>query len=245
MWLLVSFAERRDLTFDVDPAVHHEESPLLSRPFARSLERQGSRDQSHRARLRTFLADFIDEAHGRTDLEPVECPVKNAVAMEVDLAPIGRFDEAIALVAPQFRHATLAVRLLSRLHVTALTSHMILEPTAQAIESLVDSSIGILACCIGFWSMAHHDLTTRNGQIDAHSEMPAALLVPVGALDHDVAAGDAGGEGLELFRPLLDVPLDGIGVWDVTEGDLNGKRHGQMACSSHAHDRSPLGPKRI
>jgi hypothetical protein len=51
-------------------------------------------------------------------------------------------------------------------------------------------------------------------------------------LDYDMTAGDARGKGLDLFGALADVSFDGIGVWHLTEGDLNGKAHLQVADRS-------------
>src|ERR1019366_4178122 len=49
------------------------------------------------ARLRTFFTLLLDKAHRGSGRQIVEMLVEDAVAMEIDLAVVRRFEEAVAL----------------------------------------------------------------------------------------------------------------------------------------------------
>jgi len=49
----------------------------------------------HRTGLASLLARFFGGAHRHPDLETIEARILDAVAMKVDLPPIGRFKEAV------------------------------------------------------------------------------------------------------------------------------------------------------
>ena len=68
-------------------------------------------DFANRARLRAFLPDLLDEANLGTDRQTIEGIVKNAVAMEIDLAAVGGLDETIIIAGHEFRHAPMVLRL--------------------------------------------------------------------------------------------------------------------------------------
>ncbi len=61
-------------------------------------------DEADGARLRAFVALFLDEDHFRADDQAVEGPVENGVAMKIDFTAVRRFDESTFLASEEFCH---------------------------------------------------------------------------------------------------------------------------------------------
>ena len=56
----------------------------------------------NRARLRPFNPILLDETDLGAHRQAIKCAVKDAVAMEIDLPPVGSFDKAIVLAGDEF-----------------------------------------------------------------------------------------------------------------------------------------------
>jgi len=83
-------------------------------------------DEADRARLRAFVALFLDEDHFRADDQAVEGPVENGVAMKIDFAAVRRFDESTILASEEFYHTAVFIR------------HMFFDLTAHVLLSAFD-----------------------------------------------------------------------------------------------------------
>jgi len=54
--------------------------------------------------LRPLIALFFHKAHARADLKAVKAGLPDAVSVKIDLATVGAFQEAVAILRPKFRH---------------------------------------------------------------------------------------------------------------------------------------------
>ena len=59
-------------------------------------------DEVDGARLRAFVALFLDEDHFRADDQAVEGPVENGVAMKIDFTAVRRFDKSTIIASEEF-----------------------------------------------------------------------------------------------------------------------------------------------
>ena len=61
-------------------------------------------DEVDGARLRAFVALFLDEDHFRADDQAVEGPVENGVAMKIDFTAVRRFDKSTIIASEELSH---------------------------------------------------------------------------------------------------------------------------------------------
>src|SRR6478752_10573875 len=117
-------------------------------------------DRPDGAGLRPFVALLDAEADRGACLEACEAAIKHAVAMEVDVPPVGRRNDAAVALGIDREH--FAVRLLLvRFHIAAADAHLVLELAPGRSERLAHSDVHILVGVIGGRLPARDDLATR------------------------------------------------------------------------------------
>ena len=100
-------------------------------------------DKANCAGLRAFVSHLLDEADFGTDCQTVEGVIENAVAMKIDLAAIGGFDESVILSGEEFRHMAM-VLLFMRLDVAAHLAHGVFNLTLRSAEGVLDRDREVL-----------------------------------------------------------------------------------------------------
>src|SRR5689334_16166522 len=110
--------------------------------------------------------------------------------------------EAIAGIAPGYRPP------------------MSFQPPLRRVEGLVQCRVKVFVVV-----MRDHDFAARHLDVQAHDEFLALLLVPGRNLHHDAAADDVAVEMLELRDAPADRGLDGLGLGDVAQRDLQWDLH--------------------
>src|SRR5687768_8450409 len=106
------------------------------------------------------------------------------------------------------------------LDVAALAAHVVLQPTPCGVEGVAQGDLHLLVVL-----MRDGDFAARHLEIDAHVELLALALVARAELDHDAAAYDVVVIALELFRLLADRPIQGVGLCNAVQRDLEGDFH--------------------
>src|SRR5208337_2692717 len=137
-----------------------------------------------RARLRTFVTFLLGKAHNSSERQIIEMLTEDTVAMEIDLAVIGRLEEAVPLFRENASNTALR-RQFMRLYVAPELAKMILDPTPRGIECISDRDrqiIGLLP--------VDRDLSPGHAEIDPHVERPSFAVVMNRRLNHDVAPGE-------------------------------------------------------
>ena len=117
--------------------------------------------------------------------------------VEVDLAAIGRLDEAVACEWKDPRHSSLAPCAML-LHGSTQTPHVILEPPAGRIERITERHIDVFVGVILGMVAVDHDLPAGHHEIDSHRIESSLTLVAMGLCDDDMAARDPVAHLLEL-----------------------------------------------
>ena len=126
----------------------------------------------------------------------------------------------------------------SRLDCAALPASEILQLAPGDVEGLVNSDRRVLSRGIRFGALHRRlgldvfcggmhaavvrddDLAARDGQVDAHVEMVAALMMPLSELDEHATAHEWLIEALELRDARSDVRLERVGPANATESDV-------------------------
>ena len=112
--------------------------PALPSYLSRSLRRfvPGQLRQYDRAGLRALLTFFFGEANLGAHFQPVESAVEHAIAVEVNLAAVRRFDKAIARFA--FETTDTADHGFMHFDGTALFPYIVFELPARSIKGFAD-----------------------------------------------------------------------------------------------------------
>jgi hypothetical protein len=179
-------------------------------------------EHAHGARLRPFLALFLNERHWRSDRELIERITQHARAIEVDPVLAGLY-EAEAVGSRQC--GDLAMRRdLVRLDGATLLSRKVLQSPARGVERLTDGhsrvslhTLDLVCFVMRFFFdvlqpsvqrpfVAHHNRRTAgHRQFDAHVEVASIMTMAMRLLDEHTAPDHA---RVELFEPrhaLTDV----------------------------------------
>ena len=107
---------------------------------------------------------------------------------------------------------------------------MVLQLTAGGVERVADRDMHVLVPPRGPRIPGYIDvLAAGHGQMDADAVGVAFVVAMLGARDYDARRGNAVVEALEPLRLLGDRRLEGIGMTDVLEGDLERYLHGQTS----------------
>ena len=172
-------------------------------------------DEMDGARLGALVALALgrDVAHLAADLELIECPVGYAVAVEIDLVAVRRFDESVPLVREQLGNAAVRRRFVG-FDFATVAADIILEVAFAAGGNLGNYAfyLGVGAALLtAFYSwrlifLTFHGKPRADAEVmsQAH-ESPKMMTVPlialaVGAIFAGiVAAGWMIGDGAEAF----------------------------------------------
>jgi hypothetical protein len=176
-------------------------------------------DDPHGARLWTLLARLFCELDRRPDLQAVEGIVEHAVAVKVQLAPIGRLDEAVRPLReepadsgerPQFVH----------FHGAALPPRLIFQAAAGGVERIADGHVYVLMRVVLGRLAAHDEFIARHRQVDANMVELALMVAAMRRLDHHPAAHDAVAEAFEAGYMRAYVVFDSLARRYAAEADL-------------------------
>lgn len=173
----------------------------------------------HRARLRTVFAFLDAEMHRHADVEPVERPVHDAVAVEIDVAAIAGLDAPETLHGVEFADAAVRHDFMF-LGVAAPALHALFELARGGVEGIAQGDVRILMGVLVVLVAGHGDLAAGQGDVDVHAEQAALMLVLVRRLDDDAAADDLLTVTVEFRGEFVDAGLQGRRGIHVTEGDL-------------------------
>ena len=188
-------------------------------------------DPRHRRGLRPFVAELLGEPDLVADGEPVVI-IEHAVAMEVDLASIGR-EVAPLTLDVDVRHAGVR-RLDVRLHVSTQTLRVIRELPPRGPERIADRHVGVLVCAVERVIAADHDVRARHRQGHEHADALAAVVVLVRALDHHVTALDPVVDVFQLAGPTTHEIFDRGARFHVAKRDIQLEWHADNICMGRA-----------
>jgi hypothetical protein len=169
--------------------------------------------------LQAFGGGFLDEVHGRADRQVLERGMHHVFTREVQLAPVLRGDEADALRGVEARDAPGELGRMT-LDVAALPARVVFEPAARGVEGVAQRHLHVLVVLLG-----DDDLAAGNLEVDARRELLAVALVAAAELQHHPAAHDVVVVAVELLRALPDGVVQGVGVLDAVQRDLEGDFH--------------------
>lgn len=144
-------------------------------------------ERNHGARLRTPGAfGFLnDKANFVADFELIEAAIRDAVAVEIDFAAVGRRDEAVILLGDQTRDAAV-VRDRMQFHVAAPLADIVFEEPASCIEQVAHRDMGIFMRMMSCRVAPDHDLAAGDGQIDTDMKQIALLMARILEFDSNV-----------------------------------------------------------
>jgi len=135
----------------------------------------------------------------------LEAGIQHAVAVEVDLAPVGRLQEAVAVLRQQLAHAGVGQSFVA-LDVAALRASVIFQPPACGVEGLPNRRGEDLLLLV-----SHHQFPSGQGQIDADVEGPSLAMVADHALDNYLATYDSVVVAIEPGGLFPDLGLERFG----------------------------------
>ena len=124
-------------------------------------------DEMDGARLRAFLAELFPETNLHAQLEVLEAPVQQTVAVEKDLAAVRRGDSPRAVLEVDPRDPPMWRRLVG-FHVAAADSLAVLELAPHGLERVAQRDVHIFVRMMCAWRAVGDDLTSGKPQIDAH-----------------------------------------------------------------------------
>src|SRR3990172_6964811 len=100
-------------------------------------------DRAHERRLWSLVSDGFGKSHLLPDLETVEAPFGNAIAMEVDLASVGRGNEPMIVLGRERADDAVRGRLVG-FDVALSLAHEILELAARGGGGVRDRDLHVL-----------------------------------------------------------------------------------------------------
>lgn len=106
------------------------------------------------------------------------------------------------------------------LHVATLLPSIVLQPSARGVERLADRRLNVLVMLSRDGELAARDL-----KVDANDVLVAFPLVAPAELEDHATACDMRVIVLELFSLFADGVVEGVGMSDAVEGDLEWYLH--------------------
>jgi hypothetical protein len=185
-----------------------------------------SADDLYRAGLWSLLAKFFSKADLCSDIQELESPVKNTIAMEKDLAAIECLEEPIAVFWKEPGDARVR-RSLVGFDKPAAAAEELVELLLHLIEGIVDNRVEIAEGDIVGGLPLDHELCTRHFQVDANLKGVALAVVPVRLVDDHATAHDPVVRRLQASDRVMDGRLDDPGMRYVVERDLKWSFHGR------------------
>ena len=167
-------------------------------------------DDRDGARLRPFITLFFGKTHRGSGRQIVEMLTEDTVAMEIDLAVIRRFQEAVALFRENASNAANG-RQLVRLYIAPELAKMILDATPGGIECISDSD-----CQIVGRLPVDRDVRTGHAEIDPQVERASFSVVMYRRFDDDVASSEPRVVELEVVGAFADLRLHRWGQLKIT-----------------------------
>jgi hypothetical protein len=191
-------------------------------------------DELNGAGLRALLAliRVHEKAHIVTDVQPIECAVQDAIAMHVDLLPVGCRDEAVALLGKEPCNNAVLWRFVD-LCLAAVPTEDILELPPRRVERIADRHIHILVGMVLRRVAPHHDLVTWDLDVDAEMENSSLAMMAMSGLDNDAAAHDSPVKAIKLVDAIADMSLDRVGSFHAAKRDLRRELHVVLRLSNH------------
>jgi len=184
----------------------------------------GFADQVDAARLRSFVARFLIEAHFETGLEPVEICIEQAVAMKVDLAAVEGPQSATAAGPIEARDDCVR-RPLVRLDVAASDALMVLQLAARRLERVAQRHVDVFVSVIRAGRSIGDDLAAGVSQVDTHGVQVALVMAFMRSFDRDATAREVVGDLLELGYALADGIFDSRRSVHLMKNDLQRDLH--------------------
>src|SRR6516165_8644925 len=156
---------------------------------------------------------------------PVRLTGGDAVAMEIDLTPVGGRNEAMVPFGNERGDDTVRRRFV-HLHRTHQLADLVLQLTTGRVEGIADGDVRILMSP-GHRGVARDIdvLAAGYGDVDADAIRVAAVVAMLWAGDHDARGCNAVIEALEPLRLLAHGGLNCVGMADVFEDDVKPYLH--------------------
>src|SRR6266542_1727580 len=140
---------------------------------------------------RPGVADGFDKMHPVADLQPVEIPLDQAVAVEIELTALMGQDEAVILLGVELRHLA-GKEGIVLFDLAALLALVIDEAPLGGLEGIAqrNAEIRIGEFLAGAMRLpGDHELVARHAQVDVHIIEIAGVMAAMQLLDRDPAAG--------------------------------------------------------
>ncbi|VTZ25097.1 hypothetical protein MPC1_2060005 [Methylocella tundrae] len=182
-------------------------------------------NQTHRARLRAFLAFFLYEADFRAHPQLVESVVENGVAMKVDLAPIGRFDESGVFAREEPRHTAVIFHRME-FHLAAQIALGVLDLPLRRAKGLSHRDHDMLTFRLVIMRPVDDNVLVpghRNSDVDLER---SAVTAPLFFTDDcDMTARNSGAEFFEALSQPENLGSNSFRRVAVLKGDLDWRLH--------------------
>jgi hypothetical protein len=203
-------------------------------------------DQADGARLRSFDALFLDEADLSADGQAVESAAENRVAVKIDFAAVGRFNEAAIFPSEEFRHpAMILTQAALDLVVLDLAAHVardVLDLPHRGVERFPNRDQRVLALGRVAASPRDHDVVTfghRDSDVDFEEfALPVSRFWPG---DRHMTARDPIAELFQASGLFSDFRSDFLGGFKVLKGDLDWRLHDAAPFFRRGVEATPLG----
>jgi hypothetical protein len=183
-------------------------------------------NRNHRACLQAVdaLAVVRDEAYLVANGKPIEAAIRDAVAVEIDLGPIGGLDKA-AIPSGQEACNPAVVGHQMPLYVAAPFANIIFEQPSGRVERVTNGDMGILMRVTSRRISIDDDFASRDDKLDAHLEQVALPPARVPTFDDDPARDDPIEEALEFLGTTADAGHERIRTFHMAESDLEWQLH--------------------
>jgi hypothetical protein len=165
-----------------------------------------------------------DETYLVANRELFERSVRDAVAMEIDLAAVGAQYEAAILRGQEPRDPSVVGHRV-QLGVAPPLANVIFEQPASCVESVADRDIDILMRMVRLGVAPDHDLVPWHFEIDPDPEQITLLTAGMLAFDNDAARYDTFKKAFELLGALTYSRRDGIRRVHMAESNLKRQLH--------------------
>ncbi len=177
--------------------------------------------------LRSLIAFGLRKTDFLAFVQVVEMAIGNAVAVKVDLVAIAARDEAVIFFG--MKRCDYAVgRYLVFLDVTFPLPDDVLQLPASGLERIADRHVNVLVRSSGGGFAADHDIGgIGNDEMNPYVKDVTLVMPVLGPRDDHAGADDPVEKLLELLCFVSDSRLDGIGMLNAFERDLQGNVHSE------------------
>jgi hypothetical protein len=179
----------------------------------------------HDGRLRPLFSDRFGKANFLADMETVEFPVGNAIAVKVDLAAISRGNEPMVVLGHERKDYAVR-RFLVGFDVTLPLADKILQLAAGYVERVSDGHPNVFVPACGPRVATDGDIGgAGNREVETDTIGIAFVMAMLRPPNNNARRCDAITELLELFGLFARALFDIVDVRNVLEGNLQGNLH--------------------